>query len=64
MRRDEFLSKNEVTAYLKISLTTLDRLIKRRALPFVKIGKRVIFKRADIDRFVESRTVRPRPTRS
>ena len=32
---------------------------RRYALPYVKVGKNVVYRAADLERFVESRTVSP-----
>lgn len=47
----------EVMEYLRISRGTLDKLQKRREIPFAKIGKKVLFRKADIDRWLEDRMV-------
>lgn len=44
--------------YLRISRGTLDKLQKRRELPFVKIGKKVLFRKRDIDNFLEKHLVK------
>jgi excisionase family DNA binding protein len=54
----ELISKNELIKYLKVSRPTLDRLMKQKAFPFIKLDRRVLFRKADIDRFLESKTVR------
>lgn len=44
--------------YLRISRGTLDRLMKNRALPFIKLEKKVLFRRRDIDAFLEKHLVK------
>lgn len=44
--------------YLRISRGMLDRIMKRRDLPFIKLGKKVLFRKQDIDRFLESKLVK------
>ncbi len=58
MKNDDLMTKSEVMAYLRISLGTLNRLIKRHAFPFVKLERRVLFRRSEIDAYLESKTVR------
>lgn len=57
MAEKGLLTKAETGEYMRVSLATIDRLMKTRQLPFIKLGKRVLFKKADVDRFLESRKV-------
>jgi excisionase family DNA binding protein len=52
----EYLSKKDLTAYLRISKGTIERMMKR-GLPFVKLARRVLFLRSDIDAFMESKKI-------
>jgi hypothetical protein len=56
----ELLDQDRAAAFLGIRAHTLEvwRTSGRYALPFVKIGRCVRYKRADLERFVEERTVR------
>ena len=50
-----FLTRLEACDYLKISLDTLERMIKRGDLPAYKVGPRQIrLKNTDIDKYIES----------
>ncbi len=51
------LTKIELMGYLRISRSTLDKWIKEKYLPYIKLDRRVLFRREDIDRFIKSRTV-------
>jgi len=53
----DYLTKKEFMAYLKISRTTVDRLMQQ-GLPYIKLERRVLFRRSEIDAFLESKTVR------
>lgn len=44
--------------YLRISRGTLDKLIKRRAIPFIKLDQKVLFRQSEVDRWLESKTVK------
>ena len=55
-----YLSKKDLAAYLGISKGTVERLMKR-GLPHVKLERRVLFKREDVDDFMEKKTVRLKP---
>lgn len=53
----EYLTKKELMDYLKISRTTVDGLM-RQGLPFIKLKRRVLFRREDVDSFLESKIMR------
>jgi excisionase family DNA binding protein len=53
----EYLTKQEVAEYMKVSLATLERLM-RQGLPHIKLSRRVLFRKADVDRWLESKIVR------
>ena len=48
----EYLTKKDLMAYLKISRTTVDRLMKE-GLPHIKLDRRVLFRKEDVDAFLE-----------
>ena len=48
------------SAYLSISTSYLSKLVSRRKIPFLKIGRRVVFDRGLIDRWASRRQVLPR----
>ena len=54
----ELMSQVELVQYLQISRTTLHKLMKSRQIPFIKLGRRVLFRKQDIDRFLESKIVK------
>jgi excisionase family DNA binding protein len=55
----ELLDTDLAAAYLGIKGGTLAiwRCTGRYGLPFVRVGRRVKYRRADLDRFLDSRTV-------
>jgi len=55
---EAFLTKGDLMEYLKISLPTVNRLMRNREIPYVKIGKKVLFRKIDIDRFVDRHLVK------
>jgi excisionase family DNA binding protein len=59
----ELLTPNETAALLGMSKGTLEvwRSTKRYPLDFVKIGGRVRYRRQDVEKFLEVRTVRCGP---
>lgn len=59
----EYLTKTEAAEYAKISLATLERLMKRKPpLPYIKLDPgrrgRVLFRKQDIDRWLEKKLVK------
>jgi excisionase family DNA binding protein len=58
MKYPDLMTKAEVMDYLRISRATLQRLMKDFAFPFIKFGKRVLFRRSEIDAYLESKTVK------
>jgi len=56
----KLLTPQEAAAFLGLSVATLNtwRCTKRYNLPFVKIGGSVRYMEADLQKFVERRTVR------
>jgi excisionase family DNA binding protein len=54
----EFLTKDDLIRILKISRPTINRLMKQKAFPFIKLDRRVLFRKADIDHFLDSKTVK------
>jgi len=58
MTENAFLTKKEVIAYLKISLSYLDQLMRDKEIPYHKLKRKVLFKKSDIDRFMESKRVK------
>ena len=58
----QLFTTEQAAAYLDgiVSVQTLInwRCTKRYDLPFVRVGRRIAYRKADLDAFVESRTVR------
>ena len=53
----DLMTKAEVMAFLRISKRTLDQLMKAREIPFFKLKRKVLFKRDDLDRWLETKRV-------
>ncbi len=54
----ELLTIAQVMERLKISRTTLYRTLKAKKIPHVKIGKRVLLRKADVEKFITSNLVK------
>jgi excisionase family DNA binding protein len=57
-KREDLMTKPEVMEYLRISRQTLQRLMRKHAFPFIKFEKKVLFKRSDIDKYLEAHIVK------
>ena len=51
---DKFLTYAEAIKFLKLSRTTIDRLIAKKAIPNYKVGKRRLFDRDELIEWVKS----------
>jgi len=59
-REKRFLSKRELSEFLGISIFTIDSWVsERREIPFVKMGRRVMFDLADVRMWIERNKVTP-----
>ena len=59
--RGQFLDKKQLAAYLGLSIFTIDSWVsQRREIPFIKMGKKVMFDLADVLTWLESKKVHPR----
>lgn len=56
--KDDILTKTQVLEYLKISRGSLLRLMNAREIPYYKLARRVLFRKADIDAWLESKRVK------
>lgn len=54
-QRCGLLSKPGAASYLSICTRSVDNLMKDGSLPYVKLGRRVLFRQADLDRLIEAR---------
>ena len=54
-------NKRQASEFLNISQFSIAGKICRREIPFIKIGRRVLFDPVDLKAFVEGLKVSPRP---
>jgi excisionase family DNA binding protein len=52
----KFLSVKQAAEYLTLAPSTLYSYIHYKAIPFAKIGDRVVFKKDRLDRWVKSKS--------
>ncbi len=60
-RERRLLSQQDAACYLGISYWTIRDLVFRRELPFVKIGRRILVDRVDLDAYLDRSKIRQGP---
>ena len=53
------LSQQEAAHYLGISYWTVRDLVFRREIPFIKIGRRILVDRVDLDAYLDRSKIYP-----
>ena len=58
---NQLLNTDKAADYLGVSRSTLPvwRCTKRVPLPYVKIGRKVLYQKSDLDAFIAKQTVQP-----
>ena len=56
--KDILLTRKELMDYLKIKQSTLRKLMLRNEFPYFKLERRVLFRKDDIDKWLESKRVK------
>jgi excisionase family DNA binding protein len=57
---ERFMNAEQLSAYIPFSIHAIYRLVAKRAIPHIKKGRRVVFDRLAIDRWLEQSAVKPR----
>lgn len=57
--QSELFSNAEAAAYIGVTERTLEvwRCVKRHVIPYIKVGRLVKYRKADLDRWLASRTI-------
>jgi len=58
MDQEQLLTRKNVMGYLRISHGTLAKLMKRKEIPYMKLDRKVLFKKADVDAWLETKQVK------
>jgi excisionase family DNA binding protein len=58
MPDEKYLTKSEAAEYARLSEATIDRMRKSGQLKYIKVGKKVLVRRSDIDVFMAARVVK------
>ena len=56
--KDILLTRRELMDYIRIKPSTLRKLMLRNEFPYFKLERRVLFRKDDIDKWLESKRVR------
>ncbi|MEW5765392.1 MAG: helix-turn-helix domain-containing protein [Acidobacteriota bacterium] len=57
--KDSLLTPEEAAGFLRLSVAALYAAHQRRQLPSIKIGRRLRFRRSDLERLIDARTQPP-----
>ncbi len=57
---DRYLGILAASQYLSLSISYVQKLTSRRRIPFAKVGKRCLYDRALLDRWMARRQVLPK----
>jgi excisionase family DNA binding protein len=58
MEQERLLTRKDVMEYLRISPGTLDKLVKKHEFPCIKLERKVLFRKADVDTWLETKRVK------
>jgi excisionase family DNA binding protein len=54
----DYLSIKEVVDVSRLAVPTIRLFIRKRKLPALKVGRRVLIKRADLEKYLEAQPIR------
>ena len=57
-KEEKLLSKKQTAEYLNVSLGTLEKLMREKKLPYVKLERKVLFRLSDINKFINDRLIK------
>jgi len=55
MVNDVLMTREEVMQYLRIGRGTLLKLMRKGDIPFARLERKLLFRKSDIDGFIETR---------
>ena len=56
----KYMDAVAVSHYLGVSLTYIRRLTSQRQIPYIRLGRRVVFDKVAVDRWTQRRAIFPR----
>lgn len=57
---EKLLTAKQVSELLEVSVSAVYDWVSRRQIPYVKLGRLIRFKKNEIFRWVDTRTIRPK----
>lgn len=57
MNEERLISLKEASQYLAISIHTLRKWLRQRRLSFIKLGRRVLFTKGELENFINHNIV-------
>jgi excisionase family DNA binding protein len=54
--RRELMTVEECAAYTRLSRWTIYTFVCKKRIPYIKLGRRTLFDRAEIDRWIQSKS--------
>lgn len=57
--RRELITVEECAAYTRLSRFTIYTFVCKRRIPYIKLGRRTLFDRAEIDRWIQAKSRKP-----
>lgn len=54
-----FFNKPQLADYIGISVHTVNALVSQKRIPYIKLGRRVLFDSRDIDKWMDEHKVEP-----
>jgi excisionase family DNA binding protein len=55
---DDIMTKVEAAKYMKVSISTINRLMSETDIPYSKLGAKVLFLKKDLLEWIEDRRVK------
>jgi len=52
------MTRQELQEYLRISRASVFKLLKANEIPVIRIGRKLLFRKDDIDRWLDSKVVK------
>lgn len=59
-KNSSLLTKKEVASFLHIGESTLNLWVRKNKINYIKLGKSVRFRKSDIDKYLDDRTIKAR----
>ena len=57
--KKRLINKRELAEYLSLSVFTIDTWVSQNRIPYVKMGRRVLFDLSEIDKWIDEKKVEP-----